>query len=357
LKNPFDVFKTGFDASWELDLFGGYHRAAEAASADQEAATLSRDDVLTSTLAEVARTYIDIRRYQAQLNLAEQTHAADEETATIHAQAVALGNTAGIDSAKAVSVQQLDESHIAYYRNLLTQAEYSLDVLVGEHPGVTHALVSTVTPIPSSDQKLLLAAPAVVLAQRPDIRFAERKLAAATAQQGVALAKFFPDISLVGFIGLFNTNAGNLLNVGSKSWSMGGNVLWPILSFGSLSANLDAADAKQQEALTQYQKAIISALVDVEAAINAYNEQEKYTAAVEKSTSTDQTVYAIVLGRYQAGLSAFLETLQAQRKLLASQNQLTLAQAQLAQNLIAVYKSLGGGWQADAKVENLAEHK
>jgi outer membrane protein TolC len=160
---------------------------------------------------------------------------------------------------------------------------------------------------------------------------------------------------LAGFIGLFNTNAGNLLNVSSKSWSMGANILWPILSYGSLSANLDAADAKQQEALAKYQKTIISALSDVERAFNAYTKQEKYTQSLQQATLADHNIYEIAVQRYEQGLTSYYEVLDTQRRLNAAQHQLTLSQAQTSRNLIAVYKSLGGGWKPTAVLGTLAE--
>ncbi len=348
LKQPFNIFKTGFDASWELDLFGGHRREAESARAEFEAATVSRDDVLISTLAEVARTYIDIRQYQAQLKIAQDTMASDTHTSSITRQRFEVGNISGIEVSRTEAQQEHDSSQIPFYNNLLVQAEYSLDVLLGQQPGAAHALVIRVFPIPVSDMKLILAAPAFVIAQRPDIRNAERKLASATAQQGVAVAKFFPDISLVGFIGLFNTNAANFLNLSSKSWSMGANVLWPILSFGSLSANLDAADAKQQEALVKYQQTILSALSDVERSFTAYTEQEKYMQSLEKATAADLNIYEISLKRYDEGMASFLEVLDAQRRLFDYQHQLVVAKALTSQNLIAVYKSLGGSWNLSA---------
>ncbi|MEI6542639.1 MAG: efflux transporter outer membrane subunit [Methylococcales bacterium] len=345
LKKPFNIFKTGFDASWELDLFGGHRREAESAKAELEASALSRDDLVISLLAEVASTYIEIRQYQAQLKFAQETVEADIKTTTITQQRVDLGETAGVDVSKMESQQQRDQAQIPYISNLLSQAEYRMDVLLGEKPGATHALVNPIKALPVMDQKILLTTPASVIAQRPDIRIAERKLASATAQEGVATAKFFPDISLVGFIGLFNTNAGNLLNVSSKSWSMGANVLWPILSFGSLSANLSGAEARQQEALTKYQKALINALSDVESSVTAYTEQEKYNQSVEKATAADQNIYDIAVKRYEEGLASYLDVLEVQRKLYSSLNQLTLAKAQTARTIIAVYKSLGGGWK------------
>jgi len=345
LKKPFNIFKTGFDASWELDLFGGHRREAESAKAELEASALSRDDLVISLLAEVAATYIEIRQYQAQLKFAQETVEADIKTTTITQQRVDLGETAGVDVSKMESQQQRDQAQISYISNLLSQAEYRMDVLLGEKPGATHALVNPIKALPVMDQKILLTTPASVIAQRPDIRIAERKLASATAQEGVATAKFFPDISLVGFIGLFNTNAGNLLNVSSKSWSMGANVLWPILSFGSLSANLSGAEARQQEALTKYQKTLNNALSDVESSVTAYTEQEKYLQSLEKATAADQNIYDIAVNRYEEGLSSYLEVLEVKRKLYSSLNQLTLAKAQTARTIIAVYKSLGGGWK------------
>ena len=352
IKQPFNIFKTGFDASWELDLFGGHRREAEAASAELEASMLTRDDLQISILAEVAHTYLEFRQYQTQLQLAENILAAEQKTRDIMQQRYEVGDVAGLEVSKVTSQLEQDSSQIAYYRNLQAQAAYSLDLLLGETPGATESLLMDTSGIPRSDRELIPATPAKVIAQRPDIRIAERRLAAATAQQGAALAKFFPDISLTGFIGLFNTNAANFLAAGSKSWSMGANVLWPILSYGSLAANLDSADAKQQEALSSYQKAILNALSDVERSLTAYQTQQNTLQALEKATTAEQNSCNIAQERYAAGVTSYLEVLDAERKLYALQNQLSLAQALSAENLIAVYKSLGGAWQ----VTQLATH-
>ena len=345
VKQPFNVFKAGFDVSWELDLFGGHRRSAEAAKAEFEAANVTFDDILISTLAEIAKTYIEIRQYQSQLAIAQQIVNTDNKTQTLTQQRVAVGSNAGIDVIRSEVQLEHDDSQLAYFKNVLAQAEFRMDVLLGENPGLSHTLVKTVAAIPSADKALILASPAVVMSHRPDIRHAERMLAAATAQQGVATAKFYPDISLTGFIGLFNTNAGNFLNVSSKSWTMGGNVLLPLLSYGTLSANLHAADAKQQAAMTQYQQAMISAFSDVERSLTAYSEQEKLWQSLEKSSKANNHVVQIAHERYEVGISSLLEVLDAQRSLYSTQNQVTIAKAQTSINLISVYKSLGGSWQ------------
>jgi outer membrane protein, multidrug efflux system len=345
IKQPFNIFKTGFDASWELDLFGGHRREAEAAGAELDAAELSRDDLQISVSAEVARSYLEYRQYQTQLAIAEKILSADQKTYDIMQERYLIGDVAGLEVSRVTSQLEQDRSQIAYYQNLQTQAAYSLDLLVGDTPGATRSKLEPAVGIPQSKNELLLTTPAKVIAQRPDVRIAERRLAAATAQQGAALAKFFPDISLTGFIGLFNTNAANFINAGSKSWSMGANLLWPILSYGTLAANLDAADAKQQEALNSYQKAILSALSDIEHTLSAYQHQLQSLQALENAFEAEQNNSNIARERYAAGITSYLDVLEAEKKAYALQHQLSQAQALSTEQLIAVYKSLGGGWE------------
>ena len=345
LTDPFTSYQTGFDASWELDLFGGHRRQIEAATDSLEASQASRDDALVSLKAEVARTYIDIRNYQAQLQTVEETLKANKNTADIARQRYDAGQNSRLDLTQAEAQLEQTSTQVPYYTNLLAQAEFSMDVLVGEQPGATHALFADKKSIPYTDKKLVMAAPARVIANRPDIRIAERQLAAATAQQGVAVAKFFPDISLSGFIGFLNSNSSDLLKSASKSWLMGGSVVWPILSYGTLSANLDVADAQQQEAMLTYRKSIIVALSDVEKSYKAYTEQEKFRQIQVRAVAADQHTLKIAQEQYKEGLTAFIDVLDAQRTLYAAQSQLNDATAKTTQNLVAVYKSLGGGWQ------------
>jgi len=344
LTKPFNTFEDGFDASWELDIFGGKKRALESSSAELEAAMASRDDARVSLMAEVARTYVDIRQYQQQLVLTTDTVKAEQNTVSIVGERYHTGNTSQLDVTQAKAQLEQMQSQLPYYQNLLAQAEYSLDVLLGEQPGAAHALVASTKPVPVSAIELVLAAPANIIANRPDVRMAERELAAATAQQGQAIAQLFPDISLSGFVGLLNVNSSHLLEAGSKSWDVGGNVLWPILNYGKLSANIDAADARQQEALASYQKSIISALSDVAKSVTAYSRQEEFRRALNKTVADNRESTAIARSRYREGLSTFLDVLDAERTLYASESQLAQASAQTSQNLIAVYKSLGGGW-------------
>ncbi len=343
LHTPYSFFQTGFDASWELDLFGGNRRAEESAEARRQSAEASRDDVRVSLLAEVARTYVAIRQYQAQGTLAEALVAADEKTVALTQQRFAVGQSPRLEVIQAEAALEQAQTALPALRTLLAQAEYSLDLLLGEPPGATHSLIALEAPIPGAETPVL-AAPAAVMTQRPDIRIAERQLAVATAQQGVAAARFFPNLSLKTFFGALSTSTSDLATGESKSWLVNGGVLWPILSYGSLVANQDAANAQQQAALASYQKTLLTALADVERALVAYTEQEKGVQTLVKEVAQSRHAQAVAQERYREGATSRLEVLESDRALYAAQDRLVKACAELARTVIAVYKSLGGGW-------------
>lgn len=345
ITKPFNTFQTGFDASWELDLFGAKRRGIEASDASLAAAEASRDNVRVSLLAEVARTYVDIRQYQALLGITASTIEAEQRTVRIVDERYRTGQTSQLDLTQVKAQLGQVQTQLPYYQNLLAQAEYGMDVLLGEQPGFTHALTQAKKPLPVSDKDVVLAAPAEVIANRPDIRMAERTLASAAAQKNVAVAQLFPRISLSGFVGLLNVDAADLLQSGSKSWSAGGNILSPILNYGSLAANIDAADARRQQALLAYRQSVIAALSDVARAVTAYRKQEEYRAALGKTVKDNRETASIARQRYKEGLSSFIDVLDAERTLYASESQLAQADAKATQDLIAVYKSLGGGWE------------
>lgn len=344
LRKPFNIFQTGFDASWEIDLFGGNRRAAESAESQMQASEASRDDLRISLMAEVARAYVSLRRAQAQISVAQSVLGAGVKSLDIAWQRFEAGQAPRLDVVHAEARVEQAKTQIPALRNAIAQAEYGLDALLGQQPGYAHKRVADPRPVPLSDKKLVLAAPASVMASRPDIRVAERKLAAATAQQGVALAQFFPKISLSGFFGVLSSGTSQLFTVQNKSWMGAGGIAWPILSYNSLSANLDAANALQQEAMASYQKTIIAALSDVERSLSAYAEREKFLEATLADFEKNKKARAIAEERYREGVTSRLEALEADRVFYAAQNRLIQARADAALDLIALYKSLGGGW-------------
>ncbi len=345
LRKPFNIFQAGFDASWEIDLFGGNRRAEESAEAQMQATEASRDDLRISLMAEVARTYVSLRNSQAQLLVAQNVVETSWNTVDIANRRFESGQAPRMEVVQAESRLEQARAQIPTLRNYVAQAEYGLDVLLGQQPGVVHKLVSDHRPVPLSDKKLILAAPASVIASRPDIRMAERKLAAATAQQGVALAQFFPKISLSGFFGVLNSSTSQLFTSQNKSWLAAGGIVWPILSYNSLSANFDVANAMQQEAIASYQRTILNALSDVERSLSAYTQQEKFHEATALDFEKNKKAREIAEERYREGVTSRLEALEADRVFYAAQNRLIQARAESSQNLIALYKSLGGGWE------------
>ena len=346
LHKPFNVFQSGFDASWELDLFSGTRRRAEAAMADVDAAQAAHDAARVSLRAEIARTYVAIRQAQAQITLAEANQAAAARAQSLAQERFAAGEASRYDVAQASLVHEQVRQTLPGLRAGLKQSLYALDVLLGEKPGAAAGMVGAGKDqnlsghIPTYAKDIALVTPAAVIARRPDLREAERHLAAATARQGAALAAFFPDLSLNGFFGALNTTPQKLLTGGSESWLVSGGLLWPILSYGSLSANLDAADAAQQEALALYRKTVLSALADVETALAALDEQKQIAAAAHAARDQATQAKRIAHQRFSAGLTSRLEDLDAERALLAAQDRVAQADGETALKTIALAKSL-----------------
>lgn len=343
LTQPFNTFQAGFDASWEMDLFGRHKRAIEAEKANLESSKALEENVKVSLIAEVARTYIDIRKYQAELEVVKNIVRENEAVLSVVKQRVGAGVSSGNDISAANAALEQAKSEIPRYEDMLVKAKVSMDILVGEHPGATENIIKDNKPIPELNGKLLLAAPASIIANRPDIIASERKLAAAAANHSVAIAKFFPDVSVSGFMGLLNVKSEELLKNKSKSWSLGGNALMPLLNYGALSANLDIAKAGQKEALENYRKNIIAALADVERAVSAYEKGEEQRKSIHSKVEYSSKMLKIADMRYKQGLTSGIETIDAKKTLYNSQLQSIEVDATQAQNLIAVYKSLGGG--------------
>lgn len=342
---PFNIFQTGFDASWEIDLFGRSRRTLESVFALFKSTTASRDDARVSLLAEIARTYMDIRRYQAQIIIEDKIVKARQHTLKIKQELFTAGSTPETDLIPAQTQLMQSQSQALYYQNMLATTEYAMDLLLAENPGSTHDIIAAVKPVPVADRNLVLAAPAEVIENRPDVRAAESRFAASVARIGVEKAKLFPDISISGFFGFLSANTDDLVSAPNKSWNIGGNILWPILNYGRISANINAANARENEALIEYKKAVISALVDVESALSSYNKQEANRDLMDKIVAKNKHAEDIANMRYKSGVAAFSDVLDAQKTLLAAQSQSVDATAYSAQALIAVYKSLGGGWK------------
>lgn len=339
-----ELYAVGFDAAWELDLFGGRRRTIEAAEAELQADEEDLRDVLVSLLAEVALNYVEVRSFQTRLSAAEANLGAQEETYRITQWRFQAGLTTQLDVEQAKYSLEQTRAQIPVLQTGLVQAENRLAVLLGQPPGSLKDALAEPKAIPVTPLQVAVGVPADVLRQRPDVRRAERQLAAQTAQVGVATADLYPKFSLLGSIGFEALSTDNLFSWGSRTHSIGPTVAWPLFDAGAIRSNIEVQSALQEQALIRYEAAVLSALEEVENAMVAYAEEQRRRHALEEATQAALRALELAQSQYSAGLIEFSNVLIAQRALLSLQDQLAVGEGEVTSNLIALYKALGGGW-------------
>ncbi|HCC54544.1 MAG TPA: hypothetical protein DEQ20_06415 [Desulfobulbaceae bacterium] len=339
-----DLFQTGFDAGWEIDIFGGARRAAEAAEARLTAAGENSTEVLVSLEAEVARNYLELRGSQQRLATARQNLAGQEKTLELDRGRREIGIGNELEVAQAESQLAVTNAQLPPLENSIGQSIYRLSLLLGLSPLSLSEELLAVTPLPTLPAQLPATLPSELLRRRPDIRRAERQLAAATADIGVATAELSPRFSLTGLTGLQSTNLSDLLSTGSRYWTVGPTVRWPLFDGGRTRANITLNQGRQEEAQAAYEKTVLTALHEVEAALLAQARGEETRRTLAAAVTAGERTVKLASGRYRAGLTAFLDVLLGERLLYQSQDQLVQSEQQLAVNLVALCKALGGGW-------------
>jgi multidrug efflux system outer membrane protein len=345
---PFEysVYQVGFDASWELDLFGGKRRALEAANADWESAIEARNDTLVSFLAETGRNYVELRGTQQRLQIAEGDVALQREALELTRLRLQGGVATELDVTRAAALLAGMQAAIPPLETSLRSAMYGLAVLTGQPPDVLVNELSPPSALPPVPPRVPIGLPAELLRRRPDVRRAERQLAAETARIGVAKADWFPKLSLTGDVGAESVSVNNLFAPGSRFWSLGPSLQWKALDFGRVRAEVDAQTAVQQEALVTYQKTVLAALQETETAILAYAQEQERRRALADAALQNRHALNLADGLYKNGRVTFLDVLDARRTLYASDDQLALSDLSVSLDLIALYKALGGGWEA-----------
>ncbi|MDD2308100.1 MAG: efflux transporter outer membrane subunit [Desulfuromonadaceae bacterium] len=338
-----DTYSAQFDASWEMDLFGGKRRALEAASATVEASQENIRDIQVSLLAEVVLAYIEIRSYQAQIDSTGATIASLADTEQIAGWRFQAGLVSQLDVEQArLNLEQTRAGLPTLLRNL-EQSKNNLALLLGRADGVLKE-VQIIMTIPVVPAEVAIGVPAETLRQRPDIRRAERQLAAATAQIGEAEAARYPDLTLSGTLGLQAASVGNLLNTGAFMYSLAANTAATIFDGGRLRQKVEIQNALQEQALISYQSVVQSALRDVENALVAYAEEQNRRGRLQDAVQSAQNAEDLARNQYAAGLIDFVTVLDTQRSLLSLQQQLIVSEAAVTSNLARLYKALGGGW-------------
>ncbi len=339
-----ELYAAGFDAGWELDLFGGVRRSIESAQADLEASQEDFRDVLVSLLAEVALNYVEMRTFQTRLAVAEANLKAQTETYELTGFRFEAGLTTALDMEQAKYNMENTRSQIPTLRSRLEEAKNRLAVLLATRPGAIHADLSEIKPIPTTPLEIAVGVPAQVLRRRPDIRRAERNVAAQSARVGVATAALYPKFSLLGSIGLEALSPGDLFSTANRTYSIGPKFSWTIFDAGAIRQNIEVQNALQEQSLIQYESAILAALEDVENALKAYAEEQLRRQSLAEATQAAQNAVDLALTQYSSGLIDFRDVLEAQRSLLSFHDQLADSEGTVTSNLIRLYKALGGGW-------------
>jgi NodT family efflux transporter outer membrane factor (OMF) lipoprotein len=357
LNNESDLFSLSFDAGWEIDLFGGARRSVEAAQAEVEAGTEALNQTLVSLLAETALNYVDVRTYQARLDVAQANLQSQQESYLI----AESKYEAGLSSELAV---QQARYNLAATRSLIPTLEAGLDqaknrlaVLLGLTPGQLHEQLQSHAPIPVPPVTLAVGIPAETLQRRPDVRRYERLLAAQTARIGVAKADLYPKIRLSGSIGLEALSAGDLLNAATRTWRLGPSISWPIFNAGSIRRNIEVQSILQEEDLIQYESAVLSALEEVENSIMAYVTEQLRRQALVEAVEAARKAVKLAQDQYKAGLVDFTNVLDAQRSARSNEDSLAQSEGRVTADLISLYKSLGGGWTSYAAASQATSGK
>jgi NodT family efflux transporter outer membrane factor (OMF) lipoprotein len=341
-----DLFSAGLDASWEIDLFGGVRRSVEAAEADVAAAGEDLRDTLVSLLAEIGLNYMDLRTAQARFSVTEASLKSLEDTHRLtqwRAQA-GLGDELAVEQAR-YNLESA-RSQIPALRIAISEAKNRLAVLLGEAPGAVHAALEMPQPVPSLPPEIAIGVPADLLRQRPDVRRAERQLAAQTARIGVATAELYPKFKLSGSIGLQALTFGGLFDAGSTTSSGSSLLSWRVFDAGAIRQNIEIQSALQEQSLIAYESTVLGALEEAENAILAYAQEQRRRQSLGEAARSAQAAADLAGIKYSAGLIDFTTVLEAERSLLGFRDQLAQSDGAVVTNLVRLYKALGGGWTA-----------
>lgn len=347
-QDAFNLFSTGFDATWELDLWGKYRRALEAADADVDVARNEYHFVMLTLLGDVAAAYVELRMYQERIVVASENRKVQQRTLRLAQERHRAGLAKPLDTAQALSSLHATEATIPSLEIGLQRTENRLCVLLGEPPRSLQALLGTTRIIPVAPREPAPGVPAGLLRRRPDVQNAEWKIAAESARIGVAVAELYPQLSLTGTISVDATDMAALFTPQSVAHKVGPSLTWNILNFGRIRNKIGAQEARFEQAVWSYQTTVLSAVEEVENALASYDRERVRSESLVQAVAAARESVRLAELYYGQGLATFQSVLDSQRSLLALQDQLTVSRANVTLNRIALYKALGGGWAADS---------
>lgn len=344
-----NIYQMGFDAQWELDLFGGVRRAIEAADATVESEIENSRDVLVTLLGDVARNYIELRVNQQLTDITRKNLAAQREVQALTEIRQQSGLSSMLEVVQAKAQADTTEAQLPNYETLVKQAIHAISILLGRNPGALATRLEHPAGIPAVDTEIIPDLPSELLKRRPDIRYAERQMAVANASVGVATAELYPKINLAAFIGLQNTTIKDFTPLG-KSWSTAATLTMPIFNWGKLNANIKTKKSEYQQAFLAYQSTVLAAFKEVEDALIAYIKEQQRYQSLTKAVEANQLAVQLANERYEKGLTGFIDVLQSQQALYQTESDLAESAAKISSNLVALYKALGGGWQSSVQI-------
>ena len=340
-----DFYNVGFDATWEVDLFGGTRRAIESASAEAEAVNADIADTHVQLSAEIAQAYIELRDRQQRIALVRQSAEIEDRVLDLTQQRRARGVASDLDVERVRTQVENTRAAIIPLDAEIVECLDQLAVLTGRPPGALDAELSSSAPLPQLPENIAVSDPATLLRQRPDIRAAEWRLVSKNAQIGQRVADRFPKLQLLGFIGFSSSELGSLADSKNLTWIGAPILQWNALDFGRASAHVEQAKAGFDEAEAKYESVVLRALKDANGALSRYGHQRESVVSLRKVETSAMHSATLTEQRYRAGTTSALDWLDSERTRFSAEQNRISAEAQLIQDFVSLQKSLGLGWQ------------
>lgn len=342
---PVSIYQYGLQASWEPDFWGRVRRAVESADASLQASADARRAVLLTSLSEAAQDYIQLRGTQEQLRIARENLGTSQQGLKLTQERAAAGVTTDLDVANASAQVRTTAAQIPALEAQERELMNALALLSGQPPNTLVSELAVPRPVPPVPPRVPVGFPSELARRRPDIRQAEANLHAATADVGVAIADFYPSVTLTASFGLQALQPSNLVNWGARQYSMGPGINLPIFEGGQLRETLRLRKAQQREAATNYQRTVLTAWHDVANALIALQNEQRRRQQLVQAVADNRRALALAQSRYEQGVSDFLQVLVVQQNVLAAEQALATSNTNVSADVVALYRALGGGWE------------
>jgi NodT family efflux transporter outer membrane factor (OMF) lipoprotein len=340
-----EMYSAGFDAAWEVDIFGRVRHSVNALEADLGAWRENYNSIMTTLLSEVAVNYLELRTLQARIWVIQNRVTAQEQTLALTTALLEAGREGELAVYQARAGLETSRSGLPDLKARIQAAMNRLAVLTGQTPGTLQAELSEPKPLPDFPDRLAIGIPAETLRRRPDVRKAEKELAARVARTAQARAELYPKLTLTGSIGFEAFSLSKLFTSANRIWSLGPSITWPLFDAGAVRYNVKAETEVQKQALIGYEAAILTALEEVENALATLASARQKMAILESGMDASKMAADLARSQYTAGLIGFSEVLDAEQSLLSMEEQLAQAQGSALTGLVQLYKALGGGWE------------